>query len=181
MNNRHENHIKDTSREEQEVQRILRDWIEIYGHLFTHAVTLTFNHTKVRRRMMKLDPSLTLASDDMLNIYTEQMRRFKWRLAKSLYGNAWKRHRKPLVWIPVIEGLGKGQKPHYHCILGVASDRHPVVEENIIKLWSETPFGGSDVTVKPYRDSGWSDYSTKCAKSVNRTSVDWLNVLVPQE
>ncbi len=154
-------------------------WILKYEPHFTHAVTLTFNHTKVRRQMMHIDPSLTLKSQEMIDLYKANMRSFKWRLVKSLYGNAYKRYDKHLVWIPILEGLGCDQKPHYHCMLGVTRDRYEGLEDKVHALWSDVPFGGTRVDIQTYTSSGWARYATKNALFLNRESIDWENVLVP--
>lgn len=156
-------------------------WILQYEPLFTHAVTLTFNHPKIRRQMMHIDPSLSLNSTAMIELYKANMRTFKWKLAKSLYGNAYKRFCTPFVWIPILEGLGRDEKPHYHCMLGVSCDRHEVLQDKICSIWNKMPFGSQRVDVKPYESVGWVKYSTKNTLFVNRDSIDWENVLVPQK
>jgi hypothetical protein len=155
-------------------------WIKQYEHMFPHAVTLTFNHTKVRRQLMAIDSTLTLGSDTMVELYKANMRTFKWSLAKSLYGNAWKRFDKPFVWIPVLEGIQSGSKPHYHCILGVGEDRHQGLEQQIKTVWQTVPFSGDRVTVEAYRDGGWINYCTKSTGWLDRQGIDWENVLVPR-
>jgi hypothetical protein len=153
-------------------------WIAQYEPLFTHALTLTFNHTQMRRRIMSLDSSLVLNDDALVSIYKASMRMFKWRLARSLYGNAWKRYGKRFVFIPILEGLKGGQKPHYHCMLGVTEDRIEKVAEKVLSIWREVPFGGTRIDVKRYRDRGWIDYSTKNVLKMRGDGIDWDNVVV---
>lgn len=129
---------------------------------------------------MAMDSRLTLNSDPLVELYKANMRTFKWRLAKRLYGNAYQRHGRPLVWIPVLEGLRFGQKPHYHCMLGVSEDRFPDLEQRIQAIWADMPFGGDRVSVERYRDQGWISYSTKSVMSLDLSGIDWDNVLVPQ-
>ena len=73
------------------LRHTLASWISQYEEDFTHAVTLTFNHTQIRRQIMKQDSTKTLNDERMKEIYRSSMRAFKWRLAIRLYGNAWKR------------------------------------------------------------------------------------------
>ena len=156
------------------------DWIANYHHLFTHAVTFTFNHSKVRRQIMAIDSTLTLNSDTMVELYKANMRTFKWRLAKSLYGNAWKRFDKPFVFVPVLEGMQRDCKPHYHCMLGVDEGRFSGLDQRILDIWRQMPFGGDRISVDRYRDQGWINYSTKGSGWVNHQGIDWENILVPR-
>ena len=178
------NHICDELQAKRRLQHEFRAenerWILQWEPFFTHALTLTFNHTKVRRQMMKWDPTMRLSSSEMIDLYKANLRSFKWQLANSLYGNAWKRHSIPFVFIPVLEGLGKDQKPHYHCMVGLARDRSEVFADRVRSSWNMTPFGGNRIDIQPYISSGWVRYSTKNALSANRENIDWDNILVPQ-
>ena len=168
------------TQQQQDFRRTAEEWILQYEPFFTHALTLTFNHTKVRRQMLKIDSSLCLNSPVMIDLYKANVRAFKWKLAKSLYGNSWKRFNRSLVFIPVLEGLGRDEKPHYHCVLGVDAEKFPMVHERVCSIWNKVPFGGNRVDVQPYISSGWTRYSTKNALFANRENIDWENVLVPQ-
>ena len=155
-------------------------WVLQYEPLFTHAVTLTFNHTKIRRQMMEIDSSMCLSSPQMIELYKANMRSFKWNLVKSLYGKSWKRFNVPFVFIPILEGLGRDQKPHYHCMVGVTRTRFDVLNEKICSIWNNLPFGGNRIDIQLYSGMGWARYSTKNALFLNRECIDWENVLVPQ-
>ena len=178
------NHICDELQAKRRLQHEFRaeneKWVQQYEPFFTHALTLTFNHTKVRRRMMEMDPTMCLSSPEMVEIYKDDLRAFKWQLVKSLYGNAWKRYSIPFVFIPVLEGLGKDQKPHYHCMVGLARDRNDVFADRVCSIWNKMAFGGERIDIQPYISSGWTRYSTKNALFANRENIDWENVLVPQ-
>ena len=140
-------------------------WAMKHEHLITHALTLTFD----------INISKTLNHPDVIELLHLSMRYFKWNLDKSLNGN----RRGNLLLIPILEGLNDGQKPHYHCHLGVREDRFEVVEPKAKTIWADTPFGGHQAVVKPYRDHGWVGYSTKNTLFTNRESIDWMNVLLP--
>lgn len=177
----HMNEELEAKRHQCEEYRLVNEkWVQNYEPMFTHAITLTFNHTKVRRQMMEMDSTMCLSSKEMIELYKANMRTFKWQLVKSLYGKAWKRYNIPFVFIPILEGLGREQKPHYHCVVGVARDRYEVLNEKVYSIWNNMPFGGNRVDIQPYFSIGWVRYSTKNALFANRESIDWENVLVPQ-
>ncbi len=159
----------------------IENWVLRYEPLFTHAVTLTFNLPKARHILMNIDPCLTLNAPDMIELYKANMRTFKWKLVKALYGNAYKRYNKPVVFIPILEGLGRDEGPHYHCILGVERNRHEKLYQEINTIWRQMPLGGNRIDIQPYTSSGWTRYSTKNALFANRESIDWENVLLPQQ
>jgi len=173
--------INETKRQrDQDFRTDSETWILQYEQLFTHALTLTFNHTKVRRMMMQQHSSVTLSSSEMVELYKASMRSFKWKLVKSLYGNAWKRFKLPIVFVPILEGLGRDQKPHYHCVVGLPNASHEAIADTVCSIWSKTPFAGNRIDVQPYFSVGWARYTTKNALFANRESIDWENVLVPQ-
>ncbi len=151
------------------------EWILQHQHLITHSLTLTFDCRHLLRTLNKYQSSQTLNHPDVVEWLQASMRYFKNRLNKSLYGN----RRGRILLIPVIEGLGIDQKPHYHCHLGVSKDRFDAVEAKVKSIWKEVPFGGTQVVVKPYRDHGWVGYSTKNTLFANRESIDWMNILLP--
>jgi hypothetical protein len=150
-------------------------WAMKHQHLITHALTLTFDINHLWRVLHKGNIAKTLNHPDVLELFHGSMRYFKWKLDKSLYGN----RRGNVLFIPILEGLNDGQKPHYHCHLGVSEDRVEVVESKVKAIWADAPFGGHQVVVKPYRDHGWVGYSTKNTLFANRESIDWMNVLLP--
>jgi len=143
----------------------------------THAITLTFDIQRLRRTLKKWNGSEALNHSETLDLLQKSMRTFKWKLDKSLYGN--KRGR--LLLVPILEGLGYGEKPHYHCHLGVSEDRSGAVESKVESIWINCPFAGREIVVNPYRDRGWVGYTTKNALFVKRESIDWMNVLLPSQ
>lgn len=150
-------------------------WAMTHAHLITHALTLTFDINHLWNALRKGNITKPLNHPDILELLHGSMRYFKWKLDKSLYGN----RRGNVLFVPVLEGLNDGQKPHYHCLLGVGEDRFDVVESKVKTIWADSPFGGHQVIVKPYRDHGWVGYTTKNALFANRESIDWMNVLLP--
>lgn len=173
--------INEAKREkDQDFRTSCENWILQYEPLFTHALTLTFNHTKVRRMMIQQHTSMTLSSSEMIGLYKASMRLFKWKLVGKLYGNSWKRFKIPIVFIPILEGLGRDQKPHFHCVVGLPNTSHEAIADAVCSIWNKVPFAGNRIDVQPYISVGWARYTTKNALYANRESVDWENVLVPQ-
>jgi hypothetical protein len=150
-------------------------WVMAHEHLITHALTLTFDIDRLWRFLHKGNVAKSLNHPEVIELLQGSMRYFKWKLDKALYGN----RRGKLFFVPILEGLKDGQKPHYHCLLGVSEDRFNVIESTVKAMWADAPFGGHQVVVKPYRDHGWVGYSTKNALFVNRESIDWMNILLP--
>lgn len=150
-------------------------WAMKHEHLITHALTLTFDINHLWNALRKGNIAKPLNHPDVLELLHGSMRYFKWKLDKSLCGN----RRGKVLFVPVLEGLNDGQKPHYHCLLGIGEDRFDVVESKVKTIWADSPFGGHQVIVKPYRDHGWVGYTTKNALFANRESIDWMNVLLP--
>jgi len=150
-------------------------WVLRHEHLITHALTLTFDIKHLWRFLYKADISKTLNHPDVILLLHRSMSYFKMKLDKSLYGN----RRGKLLFVPILEGLKNSEKPHYHCLLGVNSDRFEVVELKIKSIWSDVQFSGHQIVVKPYRDHGWVGYSAKNALFTNRENIDWMNVLLP--
>jgi hypothetical protein len=163
-----------TKFEREEYKSAIAEWIESRSVSYTHAVTLNINHIKLQRYIQSA-ASICSPSDRTLvqELCIENLKTFTRRLAKSLYGNAWKRHKKSFVWIPIVEGFRIGEKLHFHCHLCVDRDRHAGLEEKIKSIWNETPFGSVNVVVENYRDSGWIGYSTKCASPTRLEDIVW--------
>jgi hypothetical protein len=167
--------------EEQEkyIKQIL-PWLDTHRHIFTHAVTLNINHRKMFRYHRKTDTDPAPNTSQVLDLCLTNLRIFTPRLAKRLYGNAWKKYEKPFIWIPMVEGHRDGEKLHFHCTLGVDSSRHEILGKTIYDLWTSTPYGSDNIDVKPYIDSGWTDYSLKSAQGPNVKDIVWESVLVPR-
>jgi len=144
------------------------------------SIGLRSNQAKTQRLIKDVDSSMMLSSSEMVELYKASMRSFKWKLVKSLYGNAWKRFKLPIVFVPILEGLGRDQKTHYHCVVGLPNSSHEAIADTVCSIWSKTPFAGNRIDVQPYFSVGWARYTTKNALFANRESIDWENVLVPQ-
>ncbi len=166
--------FNDTTVDRENYKSVISEWIDSRDVNFTHAVTLNINHIKLQRHIQRTASSCS--SSDRKYVYDlciKNLKIFSYRLARSLYGNAWKRHKKSFVWIPIVEGFRSGEKLHFHCHLCVDQDRHAGLEEKIKFIWNETPFGSVNVVVENYRDSGWIGYSTKCASPTRLEDIVW--------
>ena len=107
------------------------------------------------------------------------MCRFRHRIDRALYGNTSKRHGERLLFVPVLEGLGIGQFPHYHAAIGVEGERSKQLHETVRITWSKLPFAGTQIKLVPYRDTGWLGYMTKQVMKLNEHVIDWASVSVP--
>ena len=150
-------------------------WAMTHESHITHALTLTFNIRHLQNTLRKANITKPLNHPDVLELLHGSMRYFKWKLDKSLYGS----RRGNILFIPVLEGVRDGEKPHYHCLLGISEDRFESLELKVKDIWADSPFGGHQIVVKPYRDHGWVGYTTKNALFINRENIDWMNVLLP--
>ncbi len=156
------------------------EWMLSHEHLVTHAVTLTLDPKKIDAYTGQFSRSLTRNHPEMISRYQDSVKLFVNILDRSLFGNMSNRFGSPLFFVPVIEGLNRGEIPHFHCSVGVPETRFEVFEEKIIRAWKRVPFSGFSVKVVPYRDAGWLNYSTKGSKFTNRESIDWMNVRIPE-
>jgi hypothetical protein len=153
------------------------EWLMTHEQFATHALTLTFDVTRLWRALNKTGTPTALHQPEVVAVLHDSMRQFKWKLKKSLYGNL----NGKILFVPVLEGLRSGQNPHYHCLLGVDPTRFDVVEAKVKAAWTEVPFGGQQIVVDAYRDCGWVSYTTKNAIFANRESINWMNVLLPTQ
>ncbi len=116
----------------------------------------------------------------MLELQKKSFRCFRFKLNKLLFGNAVTRYGAGLLIVPAIEGLYGGGRVHYHCAIGVPSDRMGVFERSVIAAWHYTPLAGHHIDIQPYRNQGWLGYMSKQAKYLNRECIDWDNVAIPK-
>lgn len=173
--------IKEAAEQRQQAHREEHyQWMLTYAHLFTHAVTLTFDPKKIDAYTGVFNRSLTRNHPEMVERYQDSMRLFANALDSSLFGNMRKRSGSPLLFVPVIEGLNDGQIPHFHCSVGIPESRFAAFEMKVMDAWKDVPFSGFSILVEPYRDEGWLNYSTKTSKFLTRESIDWMNVRVPR-
>ena len=144
-----------------------------------HAVTLTFNKAPVRAYLNQFKQSLTMNSPEMLDLYSEALKRFGRALNRSLFGNAAQRHGKSILMVPVFEGLQKAKTPHIHLAIAVTEDRFLGFEDKVQQAWnSATPFAGHTDTEIVYDAQGWSRYISKQSVFIDRQSIDWPSVLL---
>ena len=155
------------------------EWMLNYKNIATHAVTLTFDPSKVYSFMRQHEIDLALNSEYMIRQYQDEMRYFANILNKSLFGNASKRHQERMSLIPVFEDLCKNKVPHYHCVIGVDQSRVDAVPEKVEKSWQRTRFCGHYNDVRPFRDEGWISYITKQCFTPDIEVIDWQNIRVP--
>lgn len=153
-------------------------WLEQYENDITHFVTLTFDPKKIDAYINRKKKNLDRHSPELVLMYQRSMKHFLKRLQKEFYGNLSKRGRSPLLFIPVIEGLTKGEVPHYHCLMRVDANRTNI-QQAIAACWKKVQFAGNQINVQNYRNRGCLNYATKNALSLQRESVDWLNIQLP--
>ena len=171
--------------ERQNQQRIHKfnevhyEWLNQFQNYFTHALTLTFHPMRIRHLQNKSNKKFAEARADILDLEKRSFRYFANRLDRGLFGNASARHGNKLLLVPVLEGLFEDGRPHYHCALGIPRDRFDVIGAKVREAWKETPLAGNQIDVQPYRNSGWLGYMSKQSKYINRESIDWGNVRVP--
>ncbi len=167
----------------QSVQKISNahyEWLLQYDQHFTHAVTLTFHPKKIRKLVDCISTSKMLSRADLLELQKKSFGCFRFKLNKLLFGNAVTRYGAGLLIVPAIEGLYDGGRVHYHCAIGVPSDRMDVFESKVRVAWAYAPLAGSHIDIQPYRNKGWLGYLSKQAKYLNRECIDWDNVAIPR-
>ncbi len=155
------------------------NWLCRFAPHYTHALTLTYNEKKIWRFENKVSNTRLLQKDEMLCLRKQSFRYFGKRLACSLFGNSSIRHGEKLLLIGCIEGLRLGERPHYHCMLGVPENRFEVLESKVMEAWENVPFGGVVRHFERYYGNDWSGYSTKNARFVDRECIDWDNIRIP--
>jgi hypothetical protein len=171
---------QESRQREESFRRQNYEWLLAHEEMITHAITLTLDPKKIDAYVSQFTRSLTRNHPEMVVRYQDSVRLFANILDRSLFGNVSKRIGNALLFVPVIEGLGNGQIPHFHCSVGVHESRFQVLEAKVLSAWRRVPFSGFSVKVVPYRDEGWLTYSTKGSKFINRESIDWQNVRLPK-
>lgn len=167
----------DVQRRRDKFRTAIYQYLLQYSDLLTHAVTLTFDGDALTRLKMK---SPEMKAEVFEEIVQRSFKHFVTRLNRSVYGNAAQRYGKTLLILPVIEGLQRGQCPHYHCAIAAplrVSDAQLL--ESVTECWKSVAFAGHQVDVQPYRSERWLGYMSKKAVFLDRTSVDWSNVQLP--
>ena len=125
------------------------------------------------------DPfAITLTmKNNQFRSHSENFRHFMNRLNQSYLGNAYRKQRKRLTVIPIIEA-NLLVKPHYHCVIdNPYPERSTLFVDLVRTCWSETLLGQRQIDIQKMENLGWIDYMTKLAKKGNiADSVDWINV-----
>ncbi|OYU10120.1 MAG: hypothetical protein CFE38_19140 [Comamonadaceae bacterium PBBC1] len=170
--------------QQQRIQRVRQEhetWLQQHISSVTHAVTLTFNKAPIRAYMNQFNQSLTMNSPEMLEQYSEALKRFGRALNRSLFGNAAQRHSKSILMVPVFEGLQKSKTPHIHIAVSVPDDRSADFEEKVAAAWTAaTPFAGYTDTRLTHDNLGWSGYITKQSVFTDRQSIVFDAVMLPK-
>ena len=166
-----------TKERRQRFRREIYNYLVQYSDLITHAVTLTFDGSKLNALKRKSDWA---HGENYEALLQRSFKHFVTRLNRQVYGNAAQRYGKTLLILPVIEGLKRGECPHYHCAIG-GPDRLDAAEfeQMVTQSWKHVAFAGQQVDVQAYRDKGWMSYISEDAVYLNRISVDWSNVQLP--
>jgi hypothetical protein len=154
-------------------------WMLTQKDLATHAVTLTFDPTKIQSYLNRYEMEMKLNHPYLIKKYKKEMNYFGCLLSKSLFGKSAERYGERLLLIPCLEGIENGKMPHYHCTIGVDAKRIEVATNKILESWMQTRFCGHHNEVKLYRDEGWLGYNMKRCMFPKKEVIDWENVLVP--
>ena len=170
--------------QQQRIQRVRQAneaWLNEHASSVTHAVTLTFNKAPVRAFMNQFKQPLTMNSPEMLEQYSEALRRFGRALNRSLFGNAAQRNGKSILMLPVFEGLQSAKTPHIHLAVSVPDDRSANFDSKVAAAWTAaTPFAGYTDTRLTHDNLGWSGYITKQSVFTDRQSIVFDAVMLPK-
>lgn len=156
-----------------------QDWMNSFAPHFTHALTLTFDEKHLWRFEAKVNRTRPLDTTELLALRNKSFRYFGIRLSRLLFGNACTRSGEKLLLIGCLEGLRAGERPHYHCALGVPRNRFGVLEQKVRRAWDASPFSGKEICLKDYYSSNWPSYALKNARYLDRESIDWDNARIP--
>jgi hypothetical protein len=138
-----------------------------------YAVTLTLDVDRMRR----MSKSGLLDRDEAAAMARQNFAAFRANLDCAVYKNAAVRYGRELTYVPVIEGQGRGERIHYHCVI-VTPGRVDLraMTAAVKRAWMHTPFGAVQTDVQHMRDDGWLSYISKEAWTIKRDSVDIDNV-----
>lgn len=156
-----------------------QDWIDRYAQHFTHALTLTFDERHIMRLENSRKNQGVLSSEHVLSLRRKSFGLFGKYLSSSLFGNSCARYGERLLLIGCLEGLRAGEHPHYHCVLGVPKDRFDALQHKVTHAWKKAPFSGKEERLVPLYSNGWTSYSLKNARYIDRANIDWDNVRIP--
>lgn len=150
-------------------KQTMRNWLIGKKQEFQFAVTLTIKQTM----LIKNDNGTymqRLKRSDVDRI----AERFTRKLNEQVFGHSAKRHKRKLLYIPVVEGVNNGKNLHLHIAVGhYPKDRLPMqfalLVQNAINLVAEL----DEQHKVDVMDSGWIDYITKELNARNTDNVLW--------
>lgn len=146
--------------------------------LMSHAVTLTFNGSKLSACRSK---ATNVQSSYDITLPQRSFKHFMNRLNAICYGNAARRHGKAVYVLPVLEGLSKSSNPHYHCAMSCPAHLNDQeFASAITEAWKQVGFGGYMTDVKRILSNEWAGYMSKQAVFIDRPNIDWDNVRLPR-
>lgn len=106
-------------------------------------------------------------------IASQNFRHFMNVLNRKVYKQQFKRFNKRLNVLPVIEN-SYNDRIHFHTILRIPENtKHNDYIQLIKEAWTKTNYGYREIDVKPFINSGWTEYITKFKSS--NDDVDWEN------
>ena len=128
------------------------------------ALTLTLKQRQFNKSLDLIQISVTL-------------RHFLNRLNRAIFGNASKRYKKSIQFIPVIE-YGPDTRYHIHAIIDCPTKlNESILQTKIQSAWNDTDYGYNHIHLQPIHNDGWTNYITKFStKPDYALSIDWENV-----
>lgn len=165
----------------QKLKAAIFDWLIQFNNVLTHSVTFTINPTIFDAIDRHGKATKLLTKKQKIDMIKKNFDFFTQRLNVAVYGNASRRYDKTLLIIPVIEGQYQDGRLHFHCAIGVPTDRLEGIEQKILHAWRATPLAGYMNQVNQYENRGWLSYISKQAVYLNRESIAWEQVKVPKK
>jgi len=163
--------------DQKQIQAATRKWAEQFGDRYQYAVTLTLKpyRNTYDARGFACRQQLTPA------IAWHSFATFQNKLNRQVFGNAARRYRRSLTYVPVLEGEQRGKLLHFHCAIGDVPARVDAVGfgGHVESAWHDTAFGNTQTDVQPYRP-GWIGYITK-ERSADGTAIGWEQVVISNE
>ena len=128
------------------------------------ALTLTLKQRQFNKSLDLIQVSVTI-------------RHFLNRLNRAIFGNASKRYKKSIQFVPVIE-YGPDTRYHIHAIIDCPLRLNQTnLQTKIQTAWDNTDYGYSHIHLQPIQNDGWTNYITKFStKPDYALSIDWENV-----
>lgn len=150
-------------------KQAMRNWLIGKKQEFQFAVTLTIKQT-ITVKNDKGTYKHRLKRNDVDGI----AERFTQKLNEQVFGHSAKRHKRKLLYIPIVEGVHNGKNLHLHFAIGhYPKDRlpnhFPQLVQNAITLVTEL----DEQHKVDVMDSGWFEYITKELSARNTDNVLW--------